>query len=84
MADTVEVLSAGVHVNFEVRQVLLLLKKKKKLKFRKQVLKTWIKPMYSRGKLWEVASIYNCLATSHHVWSLLFTEIVLSGTQRDS
>lgn len=84
MADTVEVLSTGVHVNFEVRQVLLLLKKKKKLKFRKQVLKTWIKPMYSRGRLWEVASTYNCLATSHHVWSLLFTEIVLSGTQCDS
>lgn len=61
MADTVEVLSTGVHVNFEVRQVLLLFKKK--LKYRKLVLKTWIKPMYHRGRLWEVASTYNCLAT---------------------
>lgn len=36
---------------------------KKKLKYRKLVLKTWIKPMYHRGRLWEVASTYNCLAT---------------------
>lgn len=52
----------GVHLNFEVRQVLLLFKKKK-LKFRKLILKTWIKPMCPRGIFWEVASTYNCLAT---------------------
>lgn len=51
----------GVRVNFEVRQVLLLFKKFKLC--RKLVLKAWIKPVYPRGILWEVASTYSCLAT---------------------
>lgn len=54
----------GVHVNFEVRQVLLLFKKKKKLELlRKLVSKTWIKPVCPRGILWAAASTYNCLGT---------------------
>lgn len=54
----------GLHVTFEVKQVLLLFGKKKKLKLcRKLILKTWIKSMYPGGILREVASTYNCLAT---------------------
>lgn len=42
----------GVHVNFEVGQVLLLFKKKKKLKLcRKLALKTLIKPVFPKGIL---------------------------------